>query len=304
MDYVAPLTSDEAWRALEAEDARCLAGGQSLVAMMNLGLVAPSRLVSLRRIASLRGIAKEEDGSLRIGAMTTHAEIAALEATEPGPALLAQAARVVAYPAVRAFGTIGGSVAHADPAADYPVALVAANAAIEVASATGTRRIAARDFFRGLFETALKPGEIITAIVVPAGPKNGRAAYEKLSLVAGDFAIVSVAAIVAETATVAIGSCGPSAAVCIRPAAGTRRAARRRISSLRPRAIRRAIIAVQPPIAAKFSPSSSAERCARPHHEQQTRNRVERQRRAARRARNGRNPAARGTADRARPDRQ
>ena len=96
--------------------------------------------------------------------MTTHAEIAALDAPEPGPALLAQAARVVAYPAVRAFGTIGGSVAHADPAADYPVALVAANAAIEVAAATGTRHIAARDFFRGMFETALNPGEIITAV--------------------------------------------------------------------------------------------------------------------------------------------
>jgi carbon-monoxide dehydrogenase medium subunit len=209
MDYVAPLTTQEAWHALEAEDARCLAGGQSLVAMMNLGLVAPSRLVSLRRIASLRGIARQDDGSLRIGAMTTHAEIAALAAPEPGPALLAQAARVVAYPAVRAFGTIGGSVAHADPAADYPVALVASNATIEVAAATGTRSIAARDFFRGLFETALNPGEIITAVVIPTGPQNGRAAYEKLSLVAGDFAIVSVATVVAGTATVAIGSCGP-----------------------------------------------------------------------------------------------
>jgi carbon-monoxide dehydrogenase medium subunit len=209
MDYVAPLTVEEAWRALETEDARCLAGGQSLVAMMNLGLVAPSRLVSLRRIASLHGIANEDDGSLRIGAMTTHAELAALDAAGPGPALLAQAARVVAYPAVRAFGTIGGSVAHADPAADYPVALVAADAAIEVASASGSRRVAARDFFRGLFETVLKPGEIITAVVVPRGPKRGRAIYEKLSLVAGDFAIVSVAAVVAETATIAVGSCGP-----------------------------------------------------------------------------------------------
>src|SRR6478672_2201292 len=172
MDYVAPQTVEEAWRALEAEDARCLAGGQSLVAMMNLGLVAPSRLVSLRRIASLRGVATEDDGSLRIGAMTTHAELAALDTAECGPALLAQAARVVAYPAVRAFGTIGGSVAHADPAADYPVALVAADAVIEVGSATGTHRIAARDFFHGLFETALKPGEIVTAIVVPRGPKS------------------------------------------------------------------------------------------------------------------------------------
>jgi carbon-monoxide dehydrogenase medium subunit len=209
MDYVAPLTLEEAWRALETEDARCLAGGQSLVAMMNLGLVAPSRIVSLRRIASLRGIATEDDGSLRIGAMTTHAELAALETAECGPAVLAQAARVVAYPAVRTFGTIGGSVAHADPAADYPVALVAADAAIEVASATGMHRVAARDFFRGLFETALKPGEIVTAIVVPRGPKGGRAVYDKLSLVAGDFAIVSVAAVVAETATIAVGSCGP-----------------------------------------------------------------------------------------------
>jgi aerobic carbon-monoxide dehydrogenase medium subunit len=209
MDYVAPLTVEEAWRALETEDARCLAGGQSLVAMMNLGLVSPSRLVSLRRIVSLRGIGKEDDGSLRIGAMTTHAELAALDTAECGPALLARAARVVAYPAVRAFGTIGGSVAHADPASDYPVALVAADAAIEVASASGMHRIAARDFFRGLFETALKPGEIVTAIVVPVGPKTGRVAYEKLSIVAGDFAIVSVATIVAETVTIAVGSCGP-----------------------------------------------------------------------------------------------
>ena len=128
--------------------------------------------------------------------MTTHAELAALEAPGAGPALLAQTARVVAYPSVRAFGTIGGSVAHADPAADYPVALVAANASIEVGSAIGSRHIAAHDFFRGLFETALRRGEIVTAIHIPAGPPDGRAAYEKLSLVAGDFAIISVAAIV------------------------------------------------------------------------------------------------------------
>ena len=142
--------------------------------------------------------------------MTTHAEIAALDAPEPGPALLARAARVVAYPAVRAFGTIGGSVAHADPAADYPVALVAANAAIEVASATGTR-IALRPAisFAACSRRRSNRGEIVTAIVVPAGPKNGRAAYEKLSLVAGDFAIVSVATIVAETRNIAVGSCGP-----------------------------------------------------------------------------------------------
>ena len=209
MDYVAPATLEEAYRALDADDARCLAGGQSLVAMMNLGIVSPSRLVSLRRISALRGITAARDGSLRIGAMTSHAELAALDASSAGAALLAQAARVVAYPAVRAFGTIGGSLAHADPAADYPVALVAADAMIEVGSAAGYRRIPATDFFRGLFETALGRGEILTAILVPASPPAARAAYEKLSLVAGDFAILSVAAIVERTARIAIGCCGP-----------------------------------------------------------------------------------------------
>src|SRR5262245_20255779 len=209
MDYVAPTTLEDAYRALAVDDARCLAGGQSLVAMMNLGLVAPSCLVSLRRIAELRAITRESDGSLRIGAMTSHAELAELDAPGAGPALLAQAARVVAYPAVRAFGTTGGSVAHADPAADYPVALVAADAMIEVGSAGGRRHIAADEFFRGMFETALGHGEIVTAIIVPAGPPARRAAYHKLSLVAGDFGILTVAAIVQATARIAIGCCGP-----------------------------------------------------------------------------------------------
>jgi carbon-monoxide dehydrogenase medium subunit len=205
VDYVAPETLEEAYRALDVEDARCLAGGQSLVAMMNLGLVSPSRLVSLRRIDALRGIDRRRDGSLRIGAMTTHAELAELRDPHGGASLLAQAARVVAYPAVRAWGTIGGSVAHADPAADYPVVLVAAGATLEVGAASGTRRIAAQDFFRGLFETALKKGEIVTAIHLPAGSSG--AAYEKLSLVAGDFAIVSVAVLGSQ---VVVGGCGPA----------------------------------------------------------------------------------------------
>lgn len=207
MEFLSPTTLDEAWRSLMAEDARCLAGGQSLVAMMNLGLVSPSRLVSLRRIKSLRGIVQQADGSLRIGAMTTHAELADLDAAEAGPSLLAKAARVVAYPAVRMQGTLGGSVAHADPAADYPVALTAAAASVELGSARGTRLVAAQDFFCGLFETALEKAEIVTAIHLPPGPPMARAAYEKLSLVAGDFAIVSVAAIVGRTAQVAVGGC-------------------------------------------------------------------------------------------------
>jgi carbon-monoxide dehydrogenase medium subunit len=209
MDYVAPPTLDEAYRALEADESRCLAGGQSLVAMMNLGLIAPSRLVSLRRIDALRGIAVQPDGGVRIGAMATHAELASLTISAAGPALLAKAARVVAYPAVREWGTIGGSVAHADPSADYPVALVAADATIEIGSAAGTRQVAAQEFFRGFFETALAAGEIVTAIHVPPGPPGAGAAYEKLSLVVGDFAIVSVAAIAGRTAQLAVGGYGP-----------------------------------------------------------------------------------------------
>jgi aerobic carbon-monoxide dehydrogenase medium subunit len=207
MQYCAPATLEEAFSALEGDDARCLAGGQSLVAMMNLGLVAPARLVSLRRIEALRGIAFQPDGSVRLGAMATHAELAELEPRSAPCALVAQAARVIAYPAVRMWGTIGGSVAHADPAADYPAALVAAGAEVELCSASGMRRVAAERFFLGLFETALEPAEIVTAIVLPPGPAKG-AAYEKLSLVAGDFAIVSVAALLGREARIAVGGCG------------------------------------------------------------------------------------------------
>ena len=204
MEYAAPATLADACRALEGDGAQCLAGGQSLVAMMNLGLAAPQRLVSLRRVSELRGIAKTPDGGLRVGAMTTHAELTRLESDVPGAMLLAQAARVVAYPAIRNRGTIGGSVALADPAADYPVALVAADATIELASAAGKRDVRARDFFRGMFDTALAPGEIVAGIRIPPRAAGGTA-FEKLSLVAGDFAILSVAAITGRDTDVAIG---------------------------------------------------------------------------------------------------
>ncbi len=210
MNYAAPTTLAEAYRALQADEAVCLAGGQSLVAAMNLGLSSPGQLVSLRRIEALRGIQAAADGSLRIGAMTTHAELAALQPTAAGPALLAKTARLVAYPAIRARGTIGGSVALADPSADYPVALQAADASIEIGGEGGTRVVKARSFFLGLFETALQPREIVVAIHVPAGAQGAGSAYEKLSLVVGDFAIVSVAALGARQVDIAVGGCGPT----------------------------------------------------------------------------------------------
>jgi carbon-monoxide dehydrogenase medium subunit len=209
MEFLSPTTLDEAYRALAVDEARCLAGGQSLVAMMNLGLVSPSRLVSLRRIGSLRGITPRPEGGVRVGAMTTHAELAALNTPDASVQLLANAARVVAYPAVRMQGTLGGSVAHADPAADYPAALTAAEAEIEIGSPHGIRIVSARDFFRGVFETALQHGEIVVAVVLPPAAAGVGAAYEKFSIVAGDFAIASVAAIVGDTASIAVGGCGP-----------------------------------------------------------------------------------------------
>ena len=193
MEYVAPETLDAACRELQSGGAQCLAGGQSLVAMMNLGLATPGRLVSLRRIGELRGIERKRDGGVRIGAMTTHAELAALSDADDTTRLLAQTARVVGYPAVRNRGTIGGSTSLADPAADYPVALVALGATIEMASSSGRRTVTAVEFFHGMFETALVPGEIVAAIHLPPLAAGTSTAYEKLSIVAGDFAILSVA---------------------------------------------------------------------------------------------------------------
>ena len=215
MEFHSPTTIDEACRLLAAPDARALAGGQSLVAMMNLGLVAPQRLIGLRCIAGLAGIRTLPDGGVRIGAMTTHAELAALAPQAAGPRLVTLAARVVADPAVRNQGTIGGAVALADPSADYPCALVAADASIEITSVGGTRLVAAADFFRGVYETALGAGELVSAIHVPPGPADAGAHYEKFALVAGDYANAAVAAVVAtdatrcHTARIAVGACGP-----------------------------------------------------------------------------------------------
>lgn len=208
-----PKTPEEAARLLARGDGvRCLAGGASLVAMMNLDLVDPDELVSLADIAELRGIGALPDGGLRIGAMTRHRELET-EARLAGPlAVVREAAGRIANPPVRNMGTIGGAVALADPAADYPAALVAVDAIIEIASERGRRRVPAREFFRGLYETALAPAELVSAILLPpAAPGFG--AYDKLARVTGDHAIVSVALAVTRrsakdiTVGLAIGGC-------------------------------------------------------------------------------------------------
>ncbi len=181
-DYHKPTSVDQALNMLSAEGATALAGGQSLLPAMKLRLASPSTLVELSGLADLRGI----DGG-RIGAMVTHAEIAAA-----GLGVLSETASLIGDRQVRNRGTIGGSIAHADPAADYPTTLVALGAQIHVAGGAGGS-IAARDFFQGLFTTALEPGQLITAIEVDPG-KLGSAVYEKHKHPASGYAVVGVCA--------------------------------------------------------------------------------------------------------------
>jgi aerobic carbon-monoxide dehydrogenase medium subunit len=210
-----PTSVKEAASLLADGDGRCLAGGATLVAMMNARLVAPGRLVSLAGIEELRGITPTPDGGLRIGAMTRHAETAGDPRLSGSAAVIRRAAEQIANPVVRNMGTIGGSIAFADPAADYPPALVATGAVIEIAGSDGRRRVKAEDFFVDWYVTALEPGEIVTAVFVPPAPKNSYGGYYKLARVSGDFAIASVALCLAAGAgritafRLAVGGCGP-----------------------------------------------------------------------------------------------
>ena len=201
--YRKAKSADDAVSALAADgDAKILAGGQSLVASMKLRLSQPSQLVDLGRIEALRYIKAEGQG-LTIGAMTTHATVAASAEVQRAIPALAALAGDIGDRQVRNMGTIGGSIALNDPAADYPAACLGLGATI----VTTEREIAADDFFLGMYETALKPGEIITAVRFPT-PK--RAAYMKFKNPASRFALVGV--FVAETAKgprVAVTGAGP-----------------------------------------------------------------------------------------------
>jgi len=181
----------EAISLLQREpEARLLAGGHSLIPAMKLGLASPPALIDIGRIPELRGI-RRQDGGWAIGAMTTHREIEFSELP-----LLAEVAAHVADPPVRNRGTIGGSLAHADPGADYPAAVLALGATIKAVGPRGERSIPADGFFQGLFATALEQGEVLTEVRVPAlGPGWGWA-YEKFSHPASGYAVVGVAVVV------------------------------------------------------------------------------------------------------------
>ncbi len=208
-----PASLDEALALLDAEPtARCLAGGATLVAMMNAGLVEPGLLVALDGIAELRGITAMPGGGLCIGAMTRHRETVSETRLAGSLAMVREAAGVIANAVVRNMGTMGGSISFADPAADYPPALVAAGAEIEIARKGGRRRLPVREFFHDWYTTALEPGEIVTAIHLPA-PGPQASLYRKHARSSGDFAIASIALALAADGTgvrIAVGGCGPA----------------------------------------------------------------------------------------------
>ena len=193
-DYFAPSTLEEATRLLEQHgpDAKLLAGGHSLIPLMKLRLAAPRVLVDLNGVPGLAGI-EERDGQLRIGAMTRHAQLEASELISDRYPLIADAAAVIADPLVRNRGTIGGSLAHADPAGDLASVMTALRAELVVVGPGGERTVPIDDFLVGLFTTALEPNEVLTEIRVPSPNGGSGGAYEKLERKVGDFATVAIA---------------------------------------------------------------------------------------------------------------
>ena len=199
-DYESPRELQDVLALLSSRpEAKLLAGGHSLLPAMKLRLAAPGMLVDLSRVAGLEYIRQVGD-TIRIGAMTTHAEIAASSLLRSASPLLAQAASHIGDLQVRNRGTIGGSLAHADPAADYPAAILALDAEIVAMSLQGERTLSARDFFTGLFTTALEPGELITHVRIPVTTEAG-VSYQKFAHPASGFAVVGVAAIVRSKGT-------------------------------------------------------------------------------------------------------
>jgi carbon-monoxide dehydrogenase medium subunit len=193
-DYYAATSLGDAHRLLQAHpDAKLLAGGQSLIPIMKLRLASPAAVIDIGRVAELRGIS-QRDGALRIGALTTHAELAAADEVRKGAPALAEAAALVGDPAVRNRGTIGGNVAHADPASDLPAVLVALDATISVLGPKGGRDIAASDFFTGVMSTALGGNEIVAAVNVPVQTSGQGSAYVKFAHPASRYAVIGVAA--------------------------------------------------------------------------------------------------------------
>jgi carbon-monoxide dehydrogenase medium subunit len=198
-DYQAPDSLGEALTLLAADpdETKALAGGHSLLPLMKLRLAAPRLLVDLRRLRDELAGVRAADGGLAIGALTTYHTLQADPLVLARHPVLSEAAGVIGDLQVRNRGTIGGSLAHADPAGDLPAVALALDAELEAASQQGRRRIAAREFFQGLYSTALAPGELLTTIHLPAPAARTGAAYAKFANPASGYAVVGVAALLA-----------------------------------------------------------------------------------------------------------
>ncbi len=174
-------------------DARLLAGGQSLIATLNMRLSAPALLIDINGLPGLDRIAAE-DGTVSIGALTRHTQAERSDVIARHAPLIAKAMPHIAHPAIRNRGTIGGSIAFADPAAELPACLLALGGEAETQGPNGARRIAADDFFKDLYETALAPGEVLTRVHLPAATADIRTGFAELARRHGDYAIVGLAA--------------------------------------------------------------------------------------------------------------
>ena len=196
-EYRAPASVDAALELLAANpEAKLLAGGQSLVPVLNFRLANPPLLIDLNRIPALTGISVDADGALVAGAMTRHRVFERDSVVRRANPLAADAARHIAHVPIRNRGTIGGSLCHADPAAEWPAVALACDAVMTIASRAGSRAVPARDFFQGMFTTAVGVGEILTSIRFPAWPANRCHGFLEVARRQGDFALVGVAVVI------------------------------------------------------------------------------------------------------------
>ena len=197
-EYKVPNSLDEALTILRdhADEAKLLAGGQSLVPTMNFRVVQPSMLIDLNRIHELQYIHRESESALRIGAMTRERSLEMEPLVEEVVPLLAEAMPHVAHPQIRNRGTLGGSLANADPAAELPVIMLALGARLKLCNTTGQRWLNAADFFTGMFTTALAPDEILVEIEIPALPGRTGSSFMEVAPRAGDYALMGVAVLV------------------------------------------------------------------------------------------------------------
>ena len=195
-DYLAPTTVEEALTALAeaGDEGKVMGGGQSLLPVLRMRLSAPESVIDLSRLDALRGVCEDGD-HLVVGAMTTHHEVATNPLIREHAAVLAEAASTVADPQIRHRGTLGGALVHADPAGDLGAPVLALDAELVVVGPAGERRVPAREFFTGLFETAVGEGELLTAVRIPKHTGWG-GAYEKFVRVSHQWSIVAVAAVV------------------------------------------------------------------------------------------------------------